>query len=143
MRKKLLIIVENLPVPFDGRVWKEALSLKAGGDDVTVLCPRRKGYSGRHDVIDGIPVYRHPLPREKDSPVGYLIEYVCAIFWEFVYAVWIYVCHGFEVIQGCNPPDDIFLVALPFKLFGSVTVSIITTRHPVLLFEIWGKGVTV
>jgi glycosyltransferase involved in cell wall biosynthesis len=118
MKNKVLIIVENLPVPFDTRVWKEALSLCANGYDVTVLCPRGKGYTAGHEVLNGIHVYRHPMPREGNSPLGYLIEFGCALFWEFLYTWWIYVRHGFHVIQGCNPPDDIFLIALPFKLLG-------------------------
>ena len=118
MKNKVLIIVENLPVPFDSRVWKEALSLCANGYDVTVLCPRGKGYAAGHEVLSGIHVYRHPMPKEGNSPLGYLLEFGCALFWEFFYTWWIYFRHGFHVIQGCNPPDDIFLVALPFKLFG-------------------------
>ena len=35
-----------------------------------------------------------------------------------MYSWWIYIRFGFHVIQGCNPPDNIFLVALPFKLLG-------------------------
>jgi len=50
--------------------------------------------------------------------MGYLWEYSCALFWEFMYILWIYLRRGFHVIQGCNPPDDIFLVALPFRLLG-------------------------
>ena len=118
MKKKILIIVENLPVPFDTRVWKEAASLHANGYDVTVLCPRGKGYTRKHEIIDGIHIYRHPMPKEGDSPFGYLYEYGSALFWEFLYAWWIFLRHGFHVIQGCNPPDDIFLVALPFKILG-------------------------
>ena len=115
---KILIIVENLPVPFDTRVWKEAASLREDGYDVTVLCPRGKGYLQRHEVMSGIHIYRHPMPREGDGALGYLYEYGSALIWEFLYAWWIYFRRGFHVIQGCNPPDDIFLVALPFKLFG-------------------------
>lgn len=118
MKRKVLIIVENAPVPFDVRVWKEALSLSTNGYEVTVLCPQDKGYERRHEVIDGIHVYRHPMPREGNSSLGYLLEYSCALFWQFLYAWWIYFLRGFDVIQGCNPPDDIFLVALPFKFFG-------------------------
>jgi glycosyltransferase involved in cell wall biosynthesis len=116
--KKILIIVENLPVPFDTRVWKEAMSLREDGYEVTVLCPRGKGYLQRHEVISGIHIYRHPMPREGDGALGYLYEYGSALIWEFLYAWWIYFRRGFHVIQGCNPPDDIFLVALAFKLFG-------------------------
>ena len=117
-KKRVLIIVENLPVPFDTRVWKEAVSLCRNGFDVTVLCPRGKGYTQGHEVLEGIHVYRHPMPKEGNSPLGYVYEYGCALLWEFLYAWWIFFRRGFHVIQGCNPPDDIFLVALPFKLLG-------------------------
>ena len=118
VKKKILIIVENLPVPFDGRVWKEACALRDHGHDVTVLSPRGKGYTQNHEVLEGVHIYRHPMPKEGNTPVGYLWEYGWALFWEFWYSWWIFLTRGFHVIQGCNPPDNIFLVALPFKLFG-------------------------
>ena len=118
MKKKVLIVVENLPVPFDTRVWKEAISLHRADYDVTVLCPKGKGYSKGYELLEGIHVYRHPMPKEGNTPMGYIWEYGCALFWEFLYSWWIYLRRGFDVIQGCNPPDDIVLVALPFKLFG-------------------------
>lgn len=118
MKGKVLIIVENLPVPFDSRVWKEAVSLTKDGYQVSVLSPRGKGYNKRHEVLEGVHVYRHPMPREGNSALGYLWEYGCGLFWEFLFSWWIFLTRGFQVLQGCNPPDDIFLVALPFKLFG-------------------------
>ena len=117
-KKKVLIIVENAVVPPDTRVWKEACSLRENGYEVTVLSPRGKGYEGGYEVLDGIHIYRHPTPPEGDSSLGHLIEYFSALLWESLYAWWIYLRRGFQVIQGCNPPDDIFLVAFPFKLFG-------------------------
>jgi glycosyltransferase involved in cell wall biosynthesis len=118
MKKKVLIIVENLPVPFDGRVWKEACSLRKAGYKVTVLSPRGKGYEQGYEYLEGIHIYRHPMAMEGNSPLGYVWEYGCALFWEFLYSWWIYLRRGFHIIQGCNPPDDIFLVAVPFKLLG-------------------------
>ena len=118
MKKKVLIIVENLPVPFDSRVWKEACALRDAGYQVTVLCPRGKGYMRNYELLDGVHIYRHPMPKEGNTPAGYLWEYGWALFWEFLYTWWIFFARGFHVIQGCNPPDNIFLVALPFKLFG-------------------------
>src|SRR5262245_12042244 len=117
-KKKVLIIVENLPVPFDGRVWKEACALHRHGYDVSVLCPRGKGFERSYELLEGVHIYRHPMPREGNTPIGYLWEYGCALAWEFMYSWWIFLRRGFHVIQGCNPPDDIVLVALPFKLFG-------------------------
>ena len=118
MTRKVLIIVENLPVPFDGRVWKEACALRDAGYQVTVLCPRGKGYAENYELLEGVHVYRHPMPKEGNTPAGYLWEYGWALFWEFLYSWWIFLRRGFHVIQGCNPPDNIFLIALPFKLFG-------------------------
>ena len=116
--KKILIIVENLPVPFDTRVWKEALALHEAGYQVAVISPRGKGNMKNYEVLEGIHVYRHPAPPEGNSAFGYVREYALALFWEFVYAWWVFFARGFHVIQGCNPPDNIVLVALPFKLFG-------------------------
>jgi glycosyltransferase involved in cell wall biosynthesis len=128
VKRKILIIVENAPVPTDPRVWKEGIALRKAGYEVTILCPKGKGCERTYELREGIHIYRHPAPKEGNSPVGYLWEYVCALFWEFLYAWWIYVRRGFQVIQGCNPPDDIFLVALPFKLFG---VKYIFDHHDV------------
>jgi glycosyltransferase involved in cell wall biosynthesis len=118
VRRKVLIIVENGPVPFDTRVWKEATSLQANGYDVAVLCPKAKGHTKGHELLDGVHIYRHPMPKERDGVVGYVFEYASALFWQFLYSWWIYMHRSFHVIQGCNPPDDIFLVALPFRLFS-------------------------
>ena len=139
MKKKVLIVVENASVPFDTRVWKEAASLHGAGYEVTVLCPRAKGAESGHEIIDGVHVYRHPMPQERNGAVGYLWEYSCALFWEFWYVWWIYLRHGFHIIQGCNPPDTIFLIALPFRLFG---VRYIFDHHdaiPELYLSKYGK----
>jgi glycosyltransferase involved in cell wall biosynthesis len=136
---KILIIVENLPVPFDQRVWKEASSLQKAGYRVTVLCPRGKGYERGHEVIDGIHIYRHPLPKEGNSALGYLREYASALLWEFFYTWWIYLGRGFNVIQGCNPPDNIFLIAVPFKLLGVKYIFDHHDANPELYLSKFGR----
>lgn len=116
--RKILIVVENMPVPFDSRVWKEARALQQNGYQVSVLSPRGHGCSRTHEVLEGVHIYRHPTPAEGNSPFGYLWEYACSLWWEFLFSWWIFFARGFHVMQGCNPPDNIFLVALPFRLFG-------------------------
>lgn len=117
MTRRALIIVENLPVPFDRRVWQEATSLKRAGWDVAVICPKGKGHDVAYEELQGIHIYRHPLPLEASGALGFLAEYSAALFWEFVLSVKIIRRHGFDLIHGCNPPDLIFLVALFYKLF--------------------------
>jgi glycosyltransferase involved in cell wall biosynthesis len=128
VKRKALIIVENAPVPFDPRVWKEALALRESNYEVAVLCPKDEGYESGYEFQDGIHIYRHPSAGAGNSAFGYVWEYSCALLWEFLYSWWIYLRRGFDVIQGCNPPDDIFLIAWPFKLLG---VKFIFDHHDV------------
>jgi len=116
--RKVLIVVENLPLPFDRRVWQEAKTLTAAGATVSVICPTGKGYEKRYELIDGVHIHRHPLPLDARGALGFLLEYGAALFWETVLAWKIFFTRGVDVIQGCNPPDLVFLVALPFRLLG-------------------------
>ncbi len=114
---KILIIVENLPVPFDRRVWQEATALKKNGHTVSVICPAMKGYDKPFEIINGIHVYRHPLPVEGNGAFGYLIEYSLALFFQFMLSIKVLVLRGFDVIHACNPPDNIFIIGGIFKFF--------------------------
>lgn len=116
-QRRALIIVENLPVPFDRRVWQEATTLREAGCKVSVICPTGKGCEERYEEIDGIAIYRHPLPVEGIGPKGYLLEYGGALWWEFRLSLKVFRERGFDVIHACNPPDDIFLIGLFFKIF--------------------------
>jgi len=117
-KKRVLIIVENLPCPFDRRVWQEAKALVANGHQVCVICPKGRGFDRSYEFLEGIHVYRHPLPVEADSALGYGLEYTLSLAMEFWLALRIALTRGFDVIHGCNPPDTIFLIARFFRLFG-------------------------
>lgn len=112
----VLIIVENLTVPLDRRVWQEATTLRDAGYTVSVVCPKGARYTAAYELLDGIHVFRHPLPLEADGAIGYAIEYSWALFWEFLLAWRAYFKVGFSVIQACNPPDTIFLISGLFKV---------------------------
>ncbi|MCS3579048.1 glycosyltransferase family 4 protein [Bradyrhizobium elkanii] len=116
--RRILIIVENLPVPFDRRVWCEATSLRKAGYEVSVICPKGRGHDESYECLEGIHIYRHPMPVEARGIAAYLIEYPVALFWETLLAIKVAWKHGFDVIQGCDPPDLIFLIGLLFKLGG-------------------------
>ena len=118
--RRVLIIVENLPVPFDRRVWLEATTLQRAGYVVSVICPKGPGFESAEETIEGVHIYRHALPIEAQGAFGYLLEYAVALFWELILAIRIKRRHGFDVVHACNPPDFLFLVALVFKLlFGT------------------------
>ena len=116
--KRVLILVENLPVPFDRRVWQEATTLQAHGWQVSVICPTGKGYETTREVIDGIYIYRYRLPTEGSGALSYLSEYSTALWHTFRLAFRVRKERGFDVIHACNPPDLFFLVGGFFKPFG-------------------------
>lgn len=117
VRLRVLMIVENLPVPFDRRVWQEARALRQAGCTVSVICPKGYGHSASHEVLEDINIYRHGIPIDASGLLGYALEYSVALFWEFVLSLRVLRRHGFDVIHACNPPDLIFLVGLFHKVF--------------------------
>src|SRR6185312_14307887 len=126
-------------VPFDRRVWQEANTLKYNGAKVSIICPKMKQYNKSRETINGIEIYRHPLPIEGKGALSYLMEYATALFWEFVLSMRIFVKKRFHAIQGCNPPDLIFLVALFYKLFGVKYVFDHHDINPELFIAKYGK----
>jgi glycosyltransferase involved in cell wall biosynthesis len=117
--RHVLILVENLPVPFDRRVWQEARTLVDAGYAVSVICPAAKGHLKAYEFLDGVHVYRHPL-REARSARGYLKEYATALFHQLRLSFRVRRRQRIDVIQACNPPDLMFLIALIHKLlFGT------------------------
>lgn len=113
--RRVLIVVENLPVPFDRRVWQQARTLRAAGYEVSVICPATAEYPQRREVIDGIEIHRHPLPVEADGALGYALEYGAALLWQLRLSLRVLFGRGFDAMQACNPPDTIFLVGGLYK----------------------------
>ncbi len=117
--RRVLIVVENLPVPLDRRVWLEATALYDAGYQVSVICPTGRGWDKPREVIDGIHIYRYPEPPEAHSgAVAYAREYLMSMWHWFGLARVVWRERGFDVIQGCNPPDLIFVLALWYRLWG-------------------------
>ena len=114
--RRVLILVENLPSPFDRRVWQEATTLFANGYEVSIICPTGKGYEKKYEAVDGIHIYRYHLPLEAEGASGYLIEYSLALFHTFRLAWKVWFARGFDAIHACNPPDLLFLIGGFFKL---------------------------
>src|SRR5277367_5385934 len=139
--RSCVIVVENLPVPFDRRVWQEAQALHRAGWTVSVICPTNTDFSKLFEVIDDIAIYRHPLPAEERGALAYLREYATALFHEFRLLFKVHRERGFSIIQACNPPDLIFLAALPYKIMGK---RFIFDQHDVspelFVVKFGGKG---
>ena len=121
-QRSVLILVENLPSPFDRRVWQEAGALRDAGYAVSIICPTGRGCDKKYEVIDDIHIWRYDLPREGAGALGYLVEYSAALLLSFLLSFKVLLKRGFDVVHACNPPDLFFLIGGFYKLFGKKLV---------------------
>jgi glycosyltransferase involved in cell wall biosynthesis len=108
---RVLIIVQNLPVPFDRRVWLECKALVSVGHQVTVVCPKGDG-DPAYQVVDGVELYKYKPYAPGGSKLGFIKEYA----YSFLATAWLTLkarrSGRFGVIQACNPPDIFWPIAL-------------------------------
>ena len=135
----VLIIVENLPVPLDRRVWQESCALRDAGYDVRVICPQMRGYTQREERCEGVQIYRHWIGGEAGGFIGFFREYAAALFGELRLAWKVWRRHRFKIIHLCNPPDLLFLLAWPFKLFGARVIYDVHDLWPEMFEAKFGK----
>jgi glycosyltransferase involved in cell wall biosynthesis len=116
--KRVLIIVQNLPVPFDRRVWLECQALVAAGYDVSVVCPKGKG-DPSYEVVDTVRLYKYRPYAPGGSKAGFIVEYA----YSFLATAWKSLLARrrgrFAVMQACNPPDIFWPIAIAMRLDGT------------------------
>ncbi len=138
MAGRALILVENLSVPFDRRVWQESTALRDAGWEVHVICPMGANRDTEPEaVIDGVRIHRYPLRPATGGPVGYLREYGLALLHTYRLARKV---GPVEVVHACNPPDLLFLVARMLKRRGARFVFDQHDLVPELYLSRFGRG---
>ncbi|MGW4793198.1 glycosyltransferase family 4 protein [Nonomuraea sp. NPDC004297] len=142
MGGRALILVENLSVPLDRRVWQESTALRQAGWEVHVICPQgTKQDTETEAVIDGVHIHRYPLRAATGGPVGFVQEYASALWHTFRLARRLTRRFGrFDVVHGCNPPDLFFLVALAMRRRGTRFVFDQHDLVPELYLSRFGRG---
>ncbi|HPN96455.1 MAG TPA: glycosyltransferase, partial [Candidatus Moranbacteria bacterium] len=128
MKKSVLFLVQNLPVPQDRRVWMEAKTLRENGFLVSVISPRKKDQKKKEE-IDGIHIYRYLEAPKAHGYMSYFWEYLYSYLMTFYLAIKIYFKRGFSIIHTANPPDFFFSIALIFRLFG---VKFVYDQHDLM-----------
>jgi glycosyltransferase involved in cell wall biosynthesis len=117
--KKVLMLVENLSVPPDRRVWQEALALHEGGYQVSIISPKgTTGFRESYICIDGIHIYRYSIPAIGSKYAAFIVEYGIALLMTFLLSIKVLFRHGFDVIHAANPPDLFFMIGLFYRPFG-------------------------
>lgn len=114
------MLVENLSVPFDRRVWQECRALTEAGYRVEVICPRgTKRDTEPFAEIEGVRIHRYPLTAATGGPAGYVKEYGAALWHTLRLARRLTRHEPFDVVHACNPPDLLFLIALTMRRRGT------------------------
>jgi glycosyltransferase involved in cell wall biosynthesis len=118
-KHKVLMLVENMAVPADPRVWHEAYTLHQLGYDVSVICPTGQSRNKEPYIcIDGIHIYRYDLPSSANKSSDYIKEFAIAMLKTLGLSYVVWRRHGFDVIHAANPPDLFFTIGLLYRLFG-------------------------
>jgi glycosyltransferase involved in cell wall biosynthesis len=121
----VLILVQNMSVPLDRRVWMECLTLIDGGYRVSVICPKGPGDRAR-ETLAGVRIRRYAPPKPAQGIGGLVYECVYSWLRTALASLRIYLTDPFDVIQACNPPDTFFALALLYKAVG---VSFVYDQH--------------
>ncbi|MET0238124.1 MAG: glycosyltransferase family 4 protein [Kibdelosporangium sp.] len=109
-RGHVLIIVQNLPVPLDRRVWLECQALTAAGYEVSVICPKGPGDPG-YQVLSGVHLYKYAPPPQAKGALGYLLEFAYCWLRTARLTLKVWRRAPFDVMQACNPPDTYWALA--------------------------------
>ena len=124
--KHVCIVVQNLPVPFDRRVWAECRALRAAGYEVSVVCPKGKD-DPSYAELEGVHLYKYRAFPPITRQVMFVAEYAYSILATLVHLVRAWRRRPFSVVQVCNPPDVLWAAAFPFQvLFG---VKLVFDQH--------------
>lgn len=111
------IVVENLPVPLDRRVWCEALALRDAGWKVSVIAHRAVG-EPMHETLDGIEVCRYPAPPDASGPISYALEFAWCLAATAFWCAVLLARRELDVLHACNPPDTFFALGRLLRVFG-------------------------
>jgi glycosyltransferase involved in cell wall biosynthesis len=117
--RRVLIVVQNLPVPFDRRVWLEATTLARAGYQVSVICPKAKGFTRSFEGLEGVHIYRYRLPVDAKGAISFVAEFVWCFMRTAMKSLRVAVVgRGFDVLHVCNPPETYWLLGRFWQLFG-------------------------
>jgi glycosyltransferase involved in cell wall biosynthesis len=112
------VVVQNMSVPQDRRVWQECRALRAAGYRVSVVCPRGLDQPVRQ-TLEEIDILTYVPPPPTSGVASYLVEFVYCWVRTLVITMRLQLTARIDVIQACNPPDTFFALALLHRPFGT------------------------
>ncbi len=114
-KKRILILVQNLSVPFDRRVWLECQSLVDAGYEVAVVCPKAPG-DPTYATLQGVELFKYRPYAPGGSSASFIIEYCYSFLATLLLSIRASRRGRFNVVQSCNPPDLFWPIGILFRL---------------------------
>lgn len=137
-RPHVLVIVQNLPVPLDRRVWLECRALIAAGFDVSVICPKGPGDPSA-ETLDGVRIHKYRPAPQASGALGYLVEFVYSWLRTARLSLKVWRERPFQAIQACNPPDTYWALARLWRRRGVAFVFDQHDLNPELFLSRFGE----
>src|SRR5215471_8849326 len=139
-RRRVLYVLQNLPVPFDRRAWLQATALAHHGYEVSVICPKARGFNASRETREGVDIHRYWLPVEGQGKLGFVVEFAYCFRVTLVLSIMSGVFgRGFDILHVCNPPETYWPMAWLWRAFGKVFIWDHRDLSPELIEAKFGK----
>ena len=140
-KRRVLYVLQNLPVPFDRRAWLQATALAKNGYEVSVICPKARGFNRSRETLEGVEIYRYWSPVEAQAKLAFVVEFLWCFAATFLLSLRISACgRGFDILHVCNPPETYWPMAWFWRLFGKTFIWDHRDLSPELAEAKWGES---
>jgi len=122
-QRRVLYVLQGLPVPFDRRAWLHATTLAKNGYAVSFICPKGRGYNASRELRDGVDIYRYWRPVEGEGKLAFIAESLWCFCATFLLSLRVQLFgRGFDILHICNPPETYWPMAWFWRAFGKVFI---------------------
>jgi len=122
-QRRVLYVLQGLPVPFDRRAWLHATTLARNGYAVSFICPKGRGFNASREQLDGVDIYRYWRPVEGEGKLAFIVESLWCFCATFLLSLRVQLFgRGFDILHICNPPETYWPMAWFWRVFGKVFI---------------------
>lgn len=140
-QRRVLYVLQGLPVPFDRRAWLHATTLAKHGYAVSFICPKGRGFDASREMRDGVDIYRYQRPVEGEGKAAFILESLWCFCATFLLSLRVALFgRGFDILHICNPPDIYWPIAWFWRAFGKVFIWDHRDLSPELAAAKFGAG---
>jgi glycosyltransferase involved in cell wall biosynthesis len=140
-QRRVLYVLQGLPVPFDRRAWLHATTLARNGYAVSFICPKGRGFDRAREELEGVDIYRYWRPVEGEGKLAFIAESLWCFCATFLLSLRVALLgHGFDILHICNPPEIYWPIAWFWRAFGKVFIWDHRDLSPELAAAKFGAG---